>query len=86
VTTDLDFYCLLGETFFGYRGYFGQDFHGFNDCFSEIAIHEKTIVVVEKGARVTISNSEQFKKVLNEEYFSDVIETFRKQGFEVEFD
>src|SRR5687768_8028141 len=30
VTTDLDFYCLLGETFFGYRGYFGQDLHGFN--------------------------------------------------------
>src|ERR1700741_3651560 len=36
VNDDLDFYCLLGETFFGYRGYFGQDAYGFNDCFSEI--------------------------------------------------
>src|SRR5688572_22026573 len=29
VNSDLDFFCLLGETFFGYRGYFGQDSYGF---------------------------------------------------------
>ncbi len=86
MTTDLDFYCLIGETFFGYRGYFGQDLHGFNDFFSEIALYEKTKVTVEKGARVIITNSGQLNKILNEGYFLDVVETFRKQGFEVEED
>jgi hypothetical protein len=79
----LDFYCLLGETFFGYRGYFGQDSAGFSDCFSEIYAQVQSKIVVEKGAKVTINSSQQLEKVLNEEYFY-IIEIFQRNGFELE--
>jgi len=85
VNSDLDFYCLLGETFFGYRGYFGQDSHGFNDCFSEIFIHEKTENTVETGAKVTIKNSGQIRDILQDE-FQHIIESFKNKGFEVELE
>jgi hypothetical protein len=84
VTLKLDFYCLLGETFFGYRGYFGQDSHGFNDCFSEIFIFEKP--TVESGAKVIFKNSAQIKEVLNEEIFFYIVESFKLHGFDVELD
>ncbi|CAA0143702.1 hypothetical protein AQ1689_100075 [Tenacibaculum maritimum] len=32
----VDFYCLLGETLFGYRGYIGMDMMGFDDCIQYI--------------------------------------------------
>jgi hypothetical protein len=86
VTADLDFYCLLGETFFGYRGYFGQDLHGFNDCFSEIAILEKTNVTVDKGAKVTIKNSGRLKEILTDDIFSEIIKSFSGHGFELDLE
>lgn len=84
VTTDLDFYCLLGETFFGYRGYFGQDSHGFNDCFSEIAIQEDTEQTVDKGANVIIKNSRQLKEILTGDIFAEIIKRFSAHGFTID--
>jgi hypothetical protein len=83
VISDLDFYCLLGETFFGYRGYFGQDSHGLNDCFCEIFIKNKETVA--KGAKVIIKNSGQVKDVLHDN-FQYIIASFRDKGLEVELE
>ena len=85
VNTGLDFYCLLGETFFGYRGYFGQDSYGCIDCFSEIFMHVKNKKTVEKGAKVILKNSEQIKEVLSDS-FNYLIESFQKNGLEVELE
>jgi len=76
---------LLGETFFGYRGYFGQDGHGLNDCFSEIFIKTKNKITVDKGAKIKIKNSEQVKDVLQDE-FPYILESFRDKGFEIELE
>jgi hypothetical protein len=85
VTSDLDFYCLLGETFFGYRGYFGQDSYGFNDCFSEIYIKTKDKETVDKGAKIQIKNSGQIKVVLQDN-FQYIIDSFRDKGFAIELE
>jgi hypothetical protein len=86
VTSTLDFYCLLGETFFGYRGYFGQDSYGFNDCFTEILNFEKSKVTTDNGAKVIMKNSEQLRKVLSNEIFSNIVNTFRDQGFNIDLE
>ena len=85
VNTGLDFYCLLGETFFGYRGYFGQDSYGFNDCFSEIFMRTKEKETVEKGAKINFENSKQIRDVLEDD-FQYIIESFQRNGFKVELD
>lgn len=86
VATELDFYCLLGETFFGYRGYFGKDSHGFNDCFSEIAIHKNTSTTVENGANIVIKASRQLKEILTEVIFFEIIKSFSKYGFTIDLE
>jgi hypothetical protein len=85
INSDLDFYCLVGETFFGYRGYFGQDSYGLNDCFSEILMQTKNHETVEGGAKIKIKNSGQVSDVLQDE-FQYIIESFRDKGFAVELD
>jgi hypothetical protein len=85
VNSDLDFYCLVGETFFGYRGYFGQGSYGLNDCFSEIFMQTKNNETVEGGAKIKIKNSGQVSDVLQDE-FQYIIESFRDKGFAVELD
>jgi hypothetical protein len=85
VNSNLDFYCLLGEIFFGYRGYFGQDPEGFRDCFSEIFMRTNDKGTVDKGANVRIKNSGQIRDVLQDS-FQYVIECFRDKGFEIELE
>jgi hypothetical protein len=84
VFVDIDFYCLLGEVFFGHKGYFGQDLYGFNDCFYEIFKFEKTTEIVDKGAKVIIKNPFHLKDVLTEEIFSELLKIFERKGFLVE--
>lgn len=89
VKHEVDFYCLLGEVFFGKEGYFGQGPDGFNDCFSEIHMQNPNRPLVEPNESVTIKNKGQFEKVLNrkyEDYFSVFIADLKSTGFEVEFD
>jgi hypothetical protein len=89
IKSDTDYYCLLGEVFFGYRGYFGSNLDGWYDCFSEIHIHENTKPLVERGAKVIVKNSDQLKQVLMEvrdDYFLNTVEGFKTQGFEVKLD
>jgi hypothetical protein len=84
VSIDIDFYCLLGEVFFGHKGYFGQDLDGFNDCFSEIFKFEKTTEIVNKGAKVIIKNPSHLKDVLTVDIFSELLRIFERRGFLVE--
>ncbi|MDO1451861.1 hypothetical protein Q0590_36670 [Rhodocytophaga aerolata] len=86
VVEEIDFYCLIGEVFFGYRGYFGFGPHAFEDCFIEIYNHVKGQPLVSPGARVTIVDHQHLADILNESYpthFSNIIEVFTKYGFEV---
>lgn len=82
---DKDFYCLLGEVFFGYRGYFGQDIEGLDDCFSEIYNH-KTKPSVQPGASVVFKNSCWLQKTFGEGYFQKITDVFRKHGFAIMLD
>lgn len=84
VSITLDFYCLLGEVFFGHKGYFGQDLDGFNDCFSEIFKFKKTTEIIDKGAKVIIKNPVHLKEVLTGEIFSELLKIFERRGFLVE--
>jgi hypothetical protein len=86
IELDYDYYCLLGEVFFGYRGYFGMNLDAWYDCFSEIYIYEKTKPLVERGAKVIIKNSSQVKEALSEDYFLETVTAFRAKGFDVELD
>ncbi len=86
VESKYDYYCLLGEVFFGYRGYFGMNLDAWYDCFCEIYIYEKAKPLVESGARVIIKNSEQVKDALSEEYFLEIVKGFRVKGFDVELE
>jgi len=89
ITSKEDYYCLLGEVFFGYRGYFGSGLDGWYDCFSEIYIYEKSKPLVEKGAKVIMKNSEQIREALvevDDDYFSDTVQGFKRLGFEIELE
>jgi|GEM_PF-3765364 len=86
VTDETAFYCLLGAAFFGYRGYFGQDLYGFNDCFSEIALHQKEKTLVESGSIVIIYHPIELANILNNEYgnyFKTFLGDLKKYGLDV---
>ena|SRR5688572_836753 len=85
VNSDVDFYCLMGEAFFGYRGYFGQDSHGLMDCFSEIVLRTKNNETVEKGAKIIVKDSGQVRDVLQDN-FQYIVEGLRNKGFDIELD
>lgn len=40
-----DFFCMLGEAFFGAKGYMGKDFDGFDDCLSELMQNNTKIYI-----------------------------------------
>jgi hypothetical protein len=92
VTSHQDYFCLLGEVFFGYRGYFGSNLDGWYDCFSEIYIHDKHKPTVEKGAKVIIKNASQVAEAMAEDsllpdnYFLEIVKGFKKFGFEVKLE
>jgi hypothetical protein len=81
-----DFYCLLGEVFFGYRGYFGSTLDGFDDCFAEIAMYERTNILVEPETTVTITYHQDVANIVNEqdpECWGYILDVFNKHGFKV---
>lgn len=53
------FYCHLGESFFGFRGYLGQDLDGLDDCVKMLNLSKTEQRVIE------IFNINQLKNVLN---------------------
>ena len=85
VNSDLDFYCLMGESVFGYRGYFGQDSHGLMDCFSEMVLRTKDKETVERGAKIIVKNSGHVRDVLRDD-FQYIVESLRDRGFDIELD
>lgn len=85
ISDETDFYCLLGEVFFGYRGYFGQDLYGFEDCFCEIGLYEKE-KTAESGSMLTIYHHFELAELLNtdlSDYFNIFLNILRDRGFEV---
>jgi hypothetical protein len=86
VGEEIDFYCLLGEVFFGYKGYFGFGPDAFEDCFREIYKCDPNQPIVSPGATVTIVDHLYLAQILNESYpnhFNDVIDIFTKYNFKV---
>jgi hypothetical protein len=86
VTHVVDFFCLLGEIFFGYKGYFGGCLNAFYDCFIEIGMREPTKVIVEPGATVTIKHHKELAKVLDDGYYDEIVNTFKQYGFKLDLE
>ncbi len=43
VNSYLDFFCMLGEAFWGKRGYIGRDFYGFDDLLGDLSYEKSEI-------------------------------------------
>src|SRR6267154_4591896 len=73
VKNSIDLYCLLGEVFFGDKGYFGQDLDGLDDCFADI--------IILPGTKLTIKNHERLASTVNKEittYFTMLTDIFKR--------
>ncbi|MEO1054219.1 MAG: barstar family protein [Bacteroidota bacterium] len=86
IGSNVDYYCLTGEVFFGFRGYFGQDIDGFYDCFSEIYMFNPEKKLVKNGATVLFKNRDLIDNVLGEDYLNELISIFVKRNFQVRFE
>lgn len=52
VNNYLDFFCMLGEAFWGRKGYIGRDFHGFDDQLSELKSQANIYIKDEKKLKL----------------------------------
>lgn len=52
VNNYLDFFCMLGEAFWGRKGYIGRDFHGFDDQLSEL--HAKMNIYIKDEKKLKL--------------------------------
>lgn len=78
INDSVDLYCLLGQLFFGDKGYFGQDLDGLDDCFVELKVLPETTL--------TIKNHERLASILNmkiDKYFTMLIEIFKGHGLKI---
>ena len=78
INNPVDFYCLLGQVFFGDKGYFGQDLDGLHDCFMDLKVSSETTL--------TIKHHEKLAKILNrkfESYFTSLTDIFKEQGLKI---
>lgn len=87
VTSKAGFYCALGETFIGHRGYSGGNLDGFWDCLIhyDVSGHDKIL---------RIRNIAQIRRVLDtiilegsprEKYTDIFLEMLSKRGYEVQY-
>ncbi|MBD2799289.1 hypothetical protein ABLB84_07635 [Xenorhabdus szentirmaii] len=51
VNNYLDFFCMLGEAFFGKHGYIGRDFHGFDDLLGDLSYRKSEINIYIKSIK-----------------------------------
>jgi hypothetical protein len=78
INDSVDLYCLLGQLFFGDKGYFGQDLDGLDDCFVDLKVLPETTL--------TIKNHERLASILNKKidtYFTMLIDIFKGHGFKI---
>ena len=79
INDSVDLYCLLGQLFFGDKGYFGQDLEGLDDCFVDLKVLPET--------RLIIKNHERLASILNRKidtYFTMLIDIFERHGLKIE--
>lgn len=77
-----DLYCLLGEAFFGYRGYVGSNLDAMQDVLQSNAVH---------GFRVVFRDPKTFAATLADstgrhDYFAQVVEVMEESGVLVSFE
>ena len=78
INNSVDLYCLLGQIFFGDKGYVGQDLDGLDDCFCDLEVLP--------GTTLTIKNHEGLANVLNKKidtYFTILIDIFKEHGLTI---
>jgi RNAse (barnase) inhibitor barstar len=78
INDSVDLYCLLGQIFFGDKGYFGQDLDGLDDCFVDLKVLPETTL--------TIKNHQRLANILNgkvDNYFVMLIDIFKEHGLKV---
>jgi RNAse (barnase) inhibitor barstar len=78
INNSVDLYCLLGQVFFGDKGYFGQDLDGLDDCFCDLKVLPETTLTVKSHERLAIVLN---KKV--DTYFTMLIDIFREHGLTI---
>lgn len=82
IKSKVDCYCLLGEIFFGSRGYFGQDLDGLDDCMINISSlkTEKPCLQIKDLPNLIAVLDSSFKG-----YAFELIGVFKSHGFIVEY-
>ena len=84
------FYCHLGEVFIGFRGYFGQDLDGLEDCIRSLANRrfnpeENKIKILHITQIQQTLDSESDEENYGRPYSEIVWDIFRENGFELVF-
>lgn len=87
VKTKMDFYCHLGEVFFGKRGYLGCNLDALRDCISSFKVHEsnQTLYFQNFDQIERALNTPKHFKLYGESYTEIILRIFRERGFEVIF-
>lgn len=86
VSSRTDFYCLLGEVLFGYRGYIGAEGNALLDCLIILSRLGK-----EHNSILQIVNSKRLKEVFEVEKYDgdrgivEVYDVMERHGFKIEF-
>ncbi|MFL9839185.1 hypothetical protein ABS768_16890 [Flavobacterium sp. ST-75] len=87
VSSRTDFYCLLGEVLFGYRGYIGAEGNALLDCLIILSHSGK-----EHNSILQIVNSKRLEEVFEVEKYDDdsgikvVYDDMERYGFKIECD
>ncbi|HBV17306.1 hypothetical protein [Chryseobacterium carnipullorum] len=70
VKSDIDFYNMMGDYFFGNRGYFGHDSYSFEDILDSINrnLKEKIIIVFKRYSEISFQDKIFIDKIIRKKY------------------
>ena len=77
----VDLYCLLGQVFFGERGYMGQDLDGLHDCFIQLEVLPGTTLTIKNHIKVMTVLRKRF-----DNYFDVLLDTLKEHGLIVKLE
>ena len=79
VNEKLDFYYLLGYTFFGNKGYFGDSLYTLGDCLTEIYNNSNSL----KNLNLKFVNHQKLILIFGEEYFNEICSLFESADVKI---
>lgn len=81
IKSEVDFFCLVGEAFWGYRGYLGQDLDGFEDCLRQISSKIKVKIINYMQLKQSLN---RYYKYLDKTFLEIVLDIFQDQEVNIE--